>query len=259
MEPTGVNYKYSVVTYIFGDYEIVREIECEKDEDVEYLLITDNENLTSNTWTVIVDHDLDGKSLFDKVFSVRYNLFKYCHSDVCFRIDGSIKILKSLTPIVDDFLASGCDVGLSCHNYRDNVMDEYRAWYSSRGYSLDNIRQHMDFYQKIGFDTNRKGLVQLNFAINKRGRITDNIDRMMYSFMHYIGGDEIDRLDQTVFSAVMDIFFHDVNCYLMDEHLLHSEYMAWYFHGKDERIKLFKNLVIPPYFRNELAYIRPLA
>lgn len=259
METIGVKYKYSVVTYIFGDYELVREVECEKEDDVEYILVTDNENLTSNTWTVVVDHELDGKSLFDKVFSVRYNLFKYCHSDVCFRIDGSIKILKSLTPIVDDFLASGCDVGISCHIYRNNIVDEYKAWVFARNYPLDNVRKHIDFYQKIGFNPNTKGLLQQNFAINKKGKITDDIDRMMYAIMHYLGNDDIDRLDQTVFSVVMDKFFPNVNCYLMSEHLLHSDYLAWYFHGRNERIELFESLVKTPYFRNEPAEIRPLA
>lgn len=49
METTGVkNFKYSVVAFIFGDYENVHEI-LEKDDDVEYLLITDNKNLKSDT------------------------------------------------------------------------------------------------------------------------------------------------------------------------------------------------------------------
>ena len=259
MEASEVKYKYSVVTYIFGDYELVHEIECEIENDVEYILVTDNPNLKSDTWTVIVDKDLDGKTLFDKVFSVRYNLFKYCHSDICFRIDGSIGIMKSLTPIVEDFIESGCDVGLSCHIYRDNIVEEYQAWYAARNYPMENIKRHITFYDTIGFDYNRKGLIQMNFAINKKSKITDDIDRMMYAIMHYLGEGEIDRLDQTVFSVVMDRFFPNVDCYLMSEYLLHSDYLAWYFHGKNERIPLFDNLIITPYFRNTLAEIRPLA
>ena len=50
--------KYSILTFIIGKgYEKVHEI-CNKQSDVEYLLITDDITLTSKTWTVIYDKDL---------------------------------------------------------------------------------------------------------------------------------------------------------------------------------------------------------
>ena len=40
--------KYSVLTYIFDGYEIVQEIE-QKDPEAEYILVTDDPNLKSDT------------------------------------------------------------------------------------------------------------------------------------------------------------------------------------------------------------------
>ena len=252
METTGVKYKYSVVTYIFGDYELVHEIGCDLEDDVEYLLITDNKKLKSKTWKIVYDEELEGKNVFDKVFSVRYNLFKYCHSDICFRIDGSIEIKKSLTPIIDDFIAGGYDIGISAHIYRDKVTDELFTWHLYREYPISNVRKQVSFLKTINFDPSRKGLVQLNFAINKRGKITDDIDRMMYAIMKYLGDENgPDRLDQTIFSVVMDKFFPNITCKVYSELLLHGEYMAWHFHGENKPIELFEDLIIEPYFRNE--------
>jgi hypothetical protein len=48
--------KYSVLTYIFGDGEILREAPI--DANIEYICVTDNPNLTSESWKVSVDSDL---------------------------------------------------------------------------------------------------------------------------------------------------------------------------------------------------------
>ena len=57
--------RYTVLTYIINRYEVVHEI-LEKDPEAEYLLITDDASLTSDTWTVVYDPDLEGLSTFDK-------------------------------------------------------------------------------------------------------------------------------------------------------------------------------------------------
>lgn len=57
---------YTVLTYIIGDYETVHEIGFDPatTPHVEYLLITDNKNLTSNTWKVVYELGvLDYRSL----------------------------------------------------------------------------------------------------------------------------------------------------------------------------------------------------
>jgi hypothetical protein len=256
METTGVKqYKYSVVTYVFGEGEILREID-EVDSDVEYICVTDNENLTSNTWTIVIDDDLNGKTIFDKVFSVRYNLFKYCHSDICVRVDGSIKIKKSLTPIVDAFIESGDDLCLSLHPYCNEMVMELERWIQARGYPIEKAQKQVDFLASIGCDVRRKGLVQLNFAINKRSHITNKIDRMMYAILSYLGEEnDVDRLDQTVISAVLDKFFHDVKVFLVGEDILHSQYMSWNKHGVEEEIPFVPQFCCEPFFRNESVYI----
>jgi hypothetical protein len=52
---------YSILTYIIGDYEVLREIKYNiKDyPHIEHICVTDNPNLKSDTWKVIYDSDLN--------------------------------------------------------------------------------------------------------------------------------------------------------------------------------------------------------
>ena len=90
--------------YNFNDYEIMREPK-EVDPECEYIYVTDNPKYQNETkvWKVIVDKDLDKlPSAFDKVFTVRYNPFKYCTTDTVIEIDGSIQIYKKLDQLYND-------------------------------------------------------------------------------------------------------------------------------------------------------------
>ena len=66
------NKKYSILTYIFGNYEFVRE-PLEIDEDCEYILVTDNISLKSKTWKIIYLQDVKLTNSFDKSLYVRYH------------------------------------------------------------------------------------------------------------------------------------------------------------------------------------------
>lgn len=106
--------KYSVLTYIINDYEPVRET-VNKDPDVEYILVTDNPNIKSDTWTVIYDESLLKMKVFERCYYVRYNPFKYCSSDIVIKIDGSMKLVGSLDRLVDKFNEDNSDFATVVH------------------------------------------------------------------------------------------------------------------------------------------------
>ena len=39
----------------------------------------------------------------ERCFRIRYNVFKYCTTDICATIDGSIKVKGSLDKLIDKF------------------------------------------------------------------------------------------------------------------------------------------------------------
>ena len=89
--------RYTILSFIIGrDYELLHEVKCPQD-NVEYLMVTDDPDLKSKTWKVIYDEDLlKLKTPFERCFAVRYNVFKYASTDLCFTIDGSIEVSGSL-------------------------------------------------------------------------------------------------------------------------------------------------------------------
>ena len=122
---------YSILTYIFAGYEHVHEITNKKD-DVEYILVTDNPKLTSNTWHIVYWND-NNMTDFDKVCYVRYHPFEFVSCDICVKIDGSIEIKNGdLSNIVNKF--NDYDMCLMIHPERNTLFDEYQAWIWYKNY-----------------------------------------------------------------------------------------------------------------------------
>ena len=218
-------YKYTVLTYIFNGYENVREI-GESDPDAEYLLITDDPELKSDTWKVVYDPELDGLSPFDKCYRVRFGLFKYASADVCFYVDGSIKIKKSLAGLADDFIAGGYEAAMMAHAERDTFPVEYAVWMRFRNYPESQRSKFFKMLENSNYDVNFRGLFAGGFRIWRRTKLCADIDRITLAFLTMLGEDgQIERLDQTVFSYVLNTFFRDINILPLSFQVVVSDYM----------------------------------
>lgn len=226
--------RYTVLTYIINNYEKVHEIQ-NKDPEAEYLLITDDKNCTSDTWTIVYDSDLNGMSTFDKCYAIRFNCFKYCHTDICVRIDGSIGILNSLKPIVDIFEDGNYDACLMPHPFHNNLIDEYNIWVKWRGYDKSQAEHCIESIRKRGYDFNYKGLFQCCFSIQRRGELTDKIDKMTLDYLKELGTEnQIERIDQIPFSYIMNTYFSNIKVLPISEQILRSYYLRWYKHNSFE-------------------------
>jgi hypothetical protein len=96
--------RYSVLTFIIGQgYEKVHEL-LYKQDDVDYVLVTDDPSLKSSTWRVVCEQSLlQYKTPFEKCFSIRYDVFKYAQASTCVTIDGSMQVKGSLDKLIDAF------------------------------------------------------------------------------------------------------------------------------------------------------------
>lgn len=224
--------RYSVLTYIVCNYEIVHEI-GEKDPEAEYILVTDDPKLKSDTWTVVVDTGLQG-SPFDKCFTIRYNSFKYCNTDICIRVDGSVRILHSLKPIIDTFIEGGYDACLMPHPVHDRFKDEYKLWIKIRNYPKSQADRCIASMAERGYDFNYRGLFQECFSIFHKGELASTIDRETFTYIKELGQEgKIERLDQIPWSFIMNTRHSDMKLMLVGEQILRSYYMQWYRHNSD--------------------------
>lgn len=154
-----MNFKYTVLSFIIGKgYEILHEIQNPQD-DVEYLMITDDAELKSSTWKVIYDPDLlKLKTGFERCFAVRYDVFKYCSTDICATIDGSIEVSGSLDKLIDAFNAEHYDMCLMPHPLWPDFVNEYKAWIKMRNYPIENANKFFSFLNNARYDISYKGL-----------------------------------------------------------------------------------------------------
>ena len=220
--------------YNFNDYEIMREPK-EVDPECEYIYVTDNPKYQNETkvWKVIVDKDLDKlPSAFDKVFTVRYNPFKYCTTDTVIEMDGSIQIYKKLDQLYNDFTASGCELGVIVHPLRFSIIKEYEIWKICRKYPEEKKQKCLKAMTAMGYDFNYKGLYEMTVRIVKKTNRNKIIDEATFELLKKLGGDKIDRLDQPVYSFLLNHLYNDTSVFPMSEQIIHSEYMKWCLHRK---------------------------
>lgn len=247
--------KYSVITYIMGDYEVVRELEFDPSitPDVEYICVTDNPNLTSKTWKIFYDEDLNNNNLnaFDKVILVRYNLFKYCKNDICVRIDGSMQIKFPLDVLVEKFISEDYFGCLLLHPHRQNIIPEYITWVLYRGF---NAREALLYLYVLGmefnYDFRTKSLIQQGVSINRKTDITQEINQKMFNLLIKDDG-HFTRLDQTIFTALITSQYNNLKWLFIDDEIFNGDYLAMYKHGEyNQQLFFDPTTFLKPFFNN---------
>lgn len=246
---------YSVLTYNIGGYEIIHEIE-EKSDRAEYIYVTDDKTITSSTWTVVYVENEHPDDNFDLCYKIRFNPFDYVHTDVVVRIDGSMGINKNLDSIVD-FFNNGFDLCVCIHPTRSNLYDEYVAWVQQRGYDVKQAERILSFIQYMeGYDVKKNsGLYQYNFMIQRKNAKNLNLNRMTLDLLYYLApeGKEIERVDQTVGSFVLNKYFSDMKVLPVDHRLFDKSYFTWYAHGSNTPLNCGYESSTPYMFGEEIT------
>lgn len=225
--------KYSVVTINIGGYELVHEI-LEKSENAEYILLTDDHSLKSDTWTIkyIENEFIDDP--FYTVFKIRYNIFDYVNTDIAFIVDGSIRINKNLDIFIQKMEENNSDCCLFLHNYNKTLNMEYFAWEYFRNYPHEQTEKIKTL---VGEDCfyNYKGLLMRTVMVQKN---TNNIKKwndltFEYCKMLTFGNSLVDRLDQTIESYIIQKYFDGIlnPLYFSIELINDTKYFTWYNHG----------------------------
>lgn len=232
-----MEYKYSVLTYNVGGYEILHELEY-KDDNVEYVYVTDDRTITSSTWNVVYVDNPHPEDNFDLCYQIRFNPFDYVHSDIVIRIDGSMGVCGNLDKIIDEFNKNNYDIALEIHPTRATMFDEYVAWCQHRGYDVEQANRCLAYMQAVeGYNVKEyKGLYQYNFMIQRRDKINLDINRMTFAVLKYLApsGKQIERLDQTLGSFIINKYFNGIKVLPLSQKVCTSgTYFRWFAHNSN--------------------------
>ncbi len=262
------NEHYTVLTYNINSYEIIHPVKVKSDR-ARYIMVTDDPGLKdeSGTWEVVCDDTLTG-SAFDKVMQIRWNPWKYTDDYIVLRIDGSVGVESNLDPLIDRFIKDDADLSLMLHPTRNTMYDEYLAWVQMRGYTIEQANAVLGFLQMgEGFPVKEhKGMCQLCYILQKRTRINQDMNRLTYAYLKYLGDKSsgVERVDQCVFSFVLQKYFNKAKVMWIDQRMYNGEAskapFQWYPHHSDQPFKPIdvKDMKEPYFFNKRLHnVVRP--
>lgn len=249
--------KYSVLTYNINGYEIIHNIpkEC-MNPDIEYVYVTDDHSITSDTWTVVYADDLTG-STFDKCYQIRFNPFKYVHTNTVMRIDGSMGIVRDVMPIFEYFDKYGYVASVMIHPTRRLMVPEYEAWIRQRGYPIDQANKCLNVMIQNGYDLNYQGLYQYNFMIQRNDEMNNTWNKVTYETLQKLATepDTAERIDQTIGSFILNKFFSDQKIMPVGQYLCDGLFFNWYVHGTNNKMDCNDRYFIEPYLFNKSCYL----
>lgn len=244
--------EYTVLTMNIGGYERLHEISPEAYEQMkdhtEFIYVTDDHSITSNTWTVVYEDNLSGDN-FNKCLQIRYNPFKYIHTDIVVKIDGSMGIMHSLDPIIKYFNEGKYDLAVMEHPTRMNLYDEYVAWVNQRGYSVKNANKVLSFLSQMeGYPVKENiGLYQYNFMIQRRDELNKTLNGLTYWMLKLLAGENetIHRVDQCVGSAIINKYFSNSKILPVGQFICDGSYFNWYIHNTDNAMTMNGSMCTP--------------
>lgn len=230
--------KYSVLTYIFNNKDILRE--APKDEDVEYICVTDNCDLKSDTWKIIVDEDLKNINPEIASFYVRYHPFKYCSGDICLRIDGSIQIKRSPLSIFKEFDFSGNDICVMTNSRANTISKELQHWIGPQ-YKEFKVKQ-VKLYDSLDINIYEEGCIQSPISITKNIDICNKCDALCYKIIEDLSTNKHAVRPTQVIMTVAIKLTKGLKIMFVDENLIQSDIMQWFQHNsfkiRKSRIRL---------------------
>lgn len=246
--------KYSVLTYNIDGYEIIHEIpENCLNEDIEFIYVTNDHRITSETWNVIYADDLTG-STFDKCYQIRFNPFRYCNTDIVMRIDGSMAINKNLMPLFKAFEDGDFDCAMMIHPTRADMYGEYKAWCLSRNYPISEANKALSFMANNGYNIyGYRGLFQGNFSIQRKNEIVLRSNAETYDVLKKLATEPetIHRVDQTIWSFVINTHYPDLKIMPVGQYICFDSYFKWCRHGTDLQMIYNSANDITPYMRDK--------
>ena len=222
--------------YNLNGYEVFHSIpDSALLPDIEYVYVTDNSDIKSDQWKVIVDDSFKNMGRFEACYRIRFDPFKYVSNDICVYLDGDIVILKSIEPMVNRFVKSGMDMAIMIHPERTTMWDEYEEWTKSRHYPVEQMSMCLNYMAENGYDIfNYKGMYQGMMRIVRNTEQCRKVDKLTYELIKKFGTeDDVDRIDQTLWSYVINHVYTDVTLYPFSQSWVQSNVLRHCAHHSE--------------------------
>ena len=98
----------------------------------------------------------------------------------------------------------------------------------------------------MGYDLMQEGLYQGCFEVLKDNRVNNDINDLTFGLLCLMGTNAIERIDQTITSAIINRFYSNLKVLPVNEDIItDGNLMTWYFHNSDKPIPQKTDLIAP--------------
>lgn len=238
------NKKVIVYTCNFGNYESIKE-PLVVDPNIEYILFTDNKNLTSKNWKIIVlNEQLKDPRRTSRLPKIQPHKYLPAH-DVSVYIDSSLEMkVGDVRNMILECLEEK-DIALYSHYKRDCVYDEIEFVMNSTDRVVHNKNlclAAIEKYKSIDYPKNN-GLFENAFIIRRNTKDIQSLSELWWN--EYISGTE---RDQFTFMYALWIAGIKPNVIKHGKQFRINNYVNFHKHAYKSHAELRKNKIEPHIF-----------
>ncbi|MCT8249412.1 DUF616 domain-containing protein [Proteus faecis] len=228
----NMNNKRLVYTVILDDYDSLTEIK-EKNENIDYICITDNKNITSNTWEVIYIEKEDNDSIIiNRMYKMLPHRF-FPHYQTLY-IDGNIAIIKDINNLFDKYLTQN-SFAAPKHSIRDCIYEESLACLKAKKEKEYNIHLLLMELHDKKYPFNN-GLLENNILFRKNEKkINDIMEDWFVIFKNICQRDQL--------SLCYLLWENNIKYQFVKEGPRYERnYFKINFHNKEKKLNILKKI-----------------
>lgn len=239
-----INEKIVVYSCNFGNYETVKD-PLFKDESIEYILFTDNKNLTSSVWKIVVlDEKLSDPRRTSRLTKILPHRYLPPH-DISIYIDSSLELKTDNVRKMVVECMEGSDIALYKHYKRSCVYDEIEFVMNSTDRVVANKElclRAIKKYEEINYPR-KNGLFENAFIFRRN---TEKIKALNETWWNeYIEGTERDQ-----FTFMYSLWVHKVspNPIKHGKQFRVNDYVNFHRHVYRAHLKINNERILPHVF-----------
>lgn len=229
--------KYTVLSFNFGDYDILREPK-KVDPEAEYVFVTDRP-VQSRFWKVVIDTKLANRNPIYAAYYVRYHPFRYASTDTVIIVDASVQINDSLAQIAKECFEHDYTVMLTNYRTDEDKLDQWtKRQQRMTSYDADRITA---FAKKLGM-TNQKGSIGRAFIAQRKTTTVDRFNRHVWRYLLALGRYGIpNRQDEIVAHKLLREYLGTMDMFYVSIQILQSTYMTYCKHKTSMPVTAYNN------------------